>query len=85
MSILKNKFESFGWESFQCDGHSEDALNKGLRDLFINRPHNKPGVLILDTVKGKGIDFMENSLDWHYGVLDQEHFDKAMLQVCVKN
>ena len=85
MDNLRNKFESFGWESFQCDGHSKDDLTNGLNNLFLSRPHNKPGVLILDTVKGKGVDFMENSLDWHYGVLDKAHFDKAMMQLCVKS
>ncbi len=61
---LKHKFESFGWNAFNCNGHKhleiKDTFKKALKDK------NKPKVIIFDTVKGKGIANFENKLISHY-------------------
>lgn len=78
---LADKFKSFGWETYESDGHTKDKITKSLDNLFYNRPMKKPGVLIFDTVKGKGITFMENNLEWHYKTLDKETYDKCKVEL----
>lgn len=59
---LRAKFESFGWEYLDVDGHSIDALFNALTSSNLN----KPRAIIARTIKGKGIKSMENKLEWHY-------------------
>jgi transketolase len=59
---LSKKWEAFNWEVFEINGHD-------FTDLARVTHHNnqtKPRVFIADTVKGKGVSFMENSVRWHY-------------------
>ena len=58
---LIDKGVSFGWNVQSIDGHDIDALIEA-----IEKPSNKPICIIANTIKGKGVDFMENSVDWHY-------------------
>ncbi|MFT3965692.1 MAG: transketolase [Sphingobium sp.] len=61
---LHAKFEAFGWAVREVNGHDHDALAKAL----CIRPWEpgKPSMLIAHTVKGKGVPFMENKVEWHY-------------------
>lgn len=61
---LEEKWRSFGWETRRCDGHDIEKLLSCLEDVR-NRRNGKPLCIIADTVKGKGVDFMENQLNWH--------------------
>ena len=61
---LRKKFESFGWSVKQIDGHDHKKLQKTLTKLPWKK--YKPSVLIANTVKGKGVSFMENNNQWHY-------------------
>ena len=61
---LKDKWKSFGFEVRDVDGHDIEALKKHLRDVpFVP---DKPSALICHTVKGKGIEFVENDPTWHH-------------------
>ncbi len=64
------KWRDFGWNVLEADGHDVAAL----KDAFDQAKacKGKPTVIIADTVKGKGADFMENQTNWHYGGLDEE-------------
>ena len=59
---LKNKLESFGAKVFRCDGHN---INK-IQNLLDLKVFKKPKIIIADTIKGKGVSFMENNNLWHY-------------------
>jgi transketolase len=61
---LSAKWESFGWAASEVDGHDLEALD----GLFGKLPFSpgKPSVVIAHTVKGKGVSFMENRIEWHY-------------------
>lgn len=59
---LKNKFENFGWNVIEIDGHNHEELVKSLKKANIS----KPTMIIANTIKGKGISFMENNILWHY-------------------
>jgi transketolase len=57
------KFKAFGWESIECDGHDLVGIHEA---LLRARDHREgPVVIIADTVKGKGVSFMENQCGWH--------------------
>ncbi|MFZ4664072.1 MAG: transketolase [Caldilineaceae bacterium] len=64
---LADKWRAFNWEVHEVDGHNLAALV----DLFDNlrTDGNKPHMIIADTIKGKGIEWMENSRVWHLGYL----------------
>lgn len=75
---LVAKFESFGWNVLDIDGHNHQAiLNAFESQINID----KPTVIIANTIKGKGVDFMENQLAWHYKSPNQTQFDQALQQL----
>ena len=61
---LEKKFEIFGWHVERCDGHNYAALDN-VFERFRNIT-DKPKLLIADTIKGKGISFVEKNLGWHH-------------------
>lgn len=76
---LAQKWQSFGWRVITCDGHDHDALAAALAQAF--EPADIPSVIIADTVKGKGVDFMEDEARWHYGALDSHMLAVALASV----
>ncbi len=70
------KWRSFGWNVAECDGHSVKEITAALSEK-----QEKPFALIANTVKGKGISFMENAAQWHNGVLTQKLFEQAVSEV----
>jgi transketolase len=72
---LDDKWRAFGWEVLEIDGHDMNAIAKA-----IDTAHGikgKPVVVIAKTVKGKGVDFMEDQTKWHYGAIDSALGDQA--------
>ena len=65
LSSLKNKFLSFGLNVSEVDGHNVNKIEKKIKK-HLNLKNNKSHVLICNTIKGRGIDFAENSLEWHH-------------------
>lgn len=77
---LKNKFDSFGFVANEVDGHSIDEL----MNIFMNMDEiakGKPMAIIANTVKGKGVSFMENQKQWHHAVMSEEQRDMALKEV----
>jgi transketolase len=60
---LYEKWKSFGWNVVSIDGHNHKKLVKNLK-----KKQNKPTVIIANTIKGKGVSFMENDNNWHYRI-----------------
>lgn len=75
---LHKKWESFGWEVHSVDGHNVDELYS---TLIKDKIENKPKILIANTIKGKGISFMENNNAWHHNRLTQNFYDQAILEL----
>lgn len=73
---MKKKFEAFGWNAEEVDGHNIEALVDVLREK-----HDKPFAVIAHTIKGKGISFMENQPEWHHKVLTKELYYRAMTEL----
>lgn len=76
---LKSKWTSFGWEVVEVDGNNIEELLK----VFNNIPakEGKPTMIIANTIKGKGISFMENVPKWHHGVLTEEQYKQAIKEL----
>ena len=65
------KFSSFGWDTYIITGHNENLLIK-----TINKQKKKPLAIIANTIKGKGVSFMENNPEWHHKKVDNQTIDK---------
>lgn len=76
---LRSRWESFGWEVTEVDGHNLADLIGTLKMIPIKQ--NKPHLVLANTIKGKGISFLENNAKWHHGVPDKEHFLQAMDEI----
>lgn len=76
---LAAKWEAFGWQAVEVDGHDPAALLAVLRTPAAGR--DRPLCVIARTVKGRGVSFMENEVHWHHGVLNRGHFDAAMAEL----
>jgi transketolase len=76
---LGDKFRSFGWEVRECDGHNMAEVVDALDALPYSS--NKPNCLILNTVKGKGASFAEDTYLWHQNTVNQEIYDKAISEL----
>ena len=72
---FQEKWRSFGWNVTEIDGHEMEAII-GALDAAAAGKNGKPTLIIANTVKGKGCDFMEGNTDWHYGGLDSETIDQ---------
>jgi len=70
------KWEAFGWRALTTDGHDTIKIKETLREALAAR--GKPAVIIADTVKGKGISYMENDYTWHSGSLTEEQFARGV-------
>jgi transketolase len=73
---FRDKWESFGWEVAEVDGHDHDSIRATFRT--IPRRDGKPTCILAHTVKGKGISFMENTVLWHYRTAQGEELTAAL-------
>ena len=73
MDNLEGKFKSFNWDVVTVNGHN-------CNEIFgaINKVHYKPLAIIADTVKGKGVSFIENDYKWHNHRLTDVQYEQAM-------
>ncbi len=76
---LAEKFRAFGWAVQELDGHDHDLLSKSLGSLPWTS--GRPSVLIAHTVKGKGVSFMENKVEWHYKSPTKEQLEQALSEI----
>lgn len=77
MTNIVNKFQSFGWESIEVDGHNLLEI----KETIISMNSMKPKCIIANTIKGKGISFMENKIEWHYKSPNLEQYEIALKEL----
>ena len=75
---LDTKFESFGFDVAIIDGHDFDAIEGALAQA---KASDKPFAIIMKTVKGKGVSFMENQVGWHGKACNPEEYKVAMAEL----
>ena len=76
---LAKKFEAFQWSVKEIDGHDHEQIHNALDSLPWE--DGKPRCLIAHTIKGKGVDFMENDLKWHYSSPNDAELISALQQL----
>lgn len=75
------KFEAFGWQVMEMDGNNMDAVLSGLKKAKTMLGKEKPVVILMKTIMGKGIDFMEGTHEWHGIAPNDEQLQKALDQL----
>jgi transketolase len=76
---LADKLSAFGWAVRDVDGHDHDALRTNLESTPWQA--GKPQMLIAHTIKGKGVPFMENKVEWHYRSPNEEQLAEALAAI----
>lgn len=74
---LADKLSAFGWDVVDIDGHDHQDLNEALA----HRHLEKPRAILARTIKGRGVSFMENQVDWHYRSPNEEQLAAALLEL----
>jgi transketolase len=77
---LEKKFEAFGCETRYINGHSMEEIVETLDEITVNK-NGKPKCVILETVKGKGVSYMENVAEWHGIAPNDEEYERAMEEI----
>lgn len=73
---MVQKFQAFGFDAMEIDGHNYSEIDHALERAV--QSEQKPVAIIADTIKGKGVSFMEDRLEWHYQSTSDEQFQRAM-------
>jgi len=76
---LVEKWKSFGWHTLEVDGHDYRSLMEGVNRAFSYK--GAPTMIIARTVKGKGVSFMENQVDWHGKSPGKDEYEKALREL----
>ena len=76
---LVDKWKSFGWHAIEIDGHDFDQIQKSFQVARLNK--DAPTVIIANTVKGKGISFMEDDNNWHYRTPNEDELRSALIEL----
>ena len=81
LSSLKEKFLAFHWEVLEMDGNKMEEVIATVNKAKTMTGKGKPVVIIMETVMGKGVDFMENNHEWHGSAPNKEQYKKAVEQL----
>lgn len=79
MTPLDEKFKAFNWNVLKVNGHDYTEILKALQ--YARQTKGQPTVILLDTVKGKGVSFMENQVDWHGKAPNEEQLRQALVEL----
>ena len=74
---LAAKWRAFGWNVIEIDGHNHDEIRKAL----LSKDKSRATCIIANTVKGKGISFMEDTVLWHYRAPQREDYDNSVKEL----
>jgi len=76
---LIEKWKAFGWEVIEVDGNNIQQLLETFKKIPCHK--GKPHLILANTIKGKGVSFMENDIKWHHRVPSKEEFQKALKEL----
>ncbi|TYP57812.1 transketolase [Thermosediminibacter litoriperuensis] len=74
--IIQDKFRAFGWNVIDVDGHDFEDIIRGIEEAVNTK--GRPTVIVAKTVKGKGVPFMENQVDWHGKAPSRQQAEEAL-------
>lgn len=75
------KFESFGCEVVKIDGHNFDDMEKAFKKFHKNLGSGKPFAILMKTVKGKGVSYMEDQAGWHGKAPNDAEYEQGMAEL----
>ncbi len=78
---IREKFEAFGWTTLEMNGNKMDEVVKALDTAKSLTGKGKPIAILMHTIMGKGIDFMENDHNWHGVAPNDDQLQKALAQL----
>ncbi|MCI8649030.1 MAG: transketolase [Anaerotruncus sp.] len=81
MGDIPAKWRAFGWNVIECDGHDVAAISDAIDAAKANKGTGVPTIIIAETVKGKGISFMEGKNTWHGAPINDENYAKAVQEL----
>lgn len=73
---IDKKFEAFGWNVIVCSAHDFDELERAIENA--KNTKGKPTAIVMKSVKGKNVSFMENNAAWHGSVPNEEQYNQAI-------
>ncbi|AJD31865.1 transketolase [Clostridium sporogenes] len=76
---LVEKWQAFNWNVIEIDGHDYDEIYVALKNAYNEK--DRPTVIIAHTIKGKGVSFMEDKLEWHYKSPNEEEYKSAIKEL----
>ena len=76
---VDKKFESFGWNVLVIDGHNYCEIKDAFAKAKLEK--GRPTAIIMNTVKGKGVSFMENNVSWHGSAPNEEQYNTAIAEL----
>ena len=78
MDNLSDKIKAFNWEVIEIDGHNLQEIYSSIEQA---KQLDKPVAIIANTIKGKGVSFMENNASWHGKAPSKDDYEKAILEL----
>lgn len=81
MGDLTKKWQAFGWEVLEMDGHDITSLRTTLAKAKAQTGKGKPVIIIMKTIMGKGVDYMMGTHKWHGSAPSKEQAEKALTQL----
>ncbi len=84
---LDKRFEAFGCKVIRINGHNFDEIENAFKFFHENKKGTQPTVILMNTIKGKGVSFMENEVGWHGKAAKPAECEKAIaeLEIARKN
>ena len=79
---VEERWKAFGWNVLSVPGNDISAIDSAVNEAKATK--GKPTVIILNTVKGCGVSFMENNVLWHHKVMIDEQYSQAILELTSK-
>ena len=76
---IEDRWRAFGWAAERVDGHDMQQIHQGVQRLLA--AGDRPGVLVADTIKGKGVSFMEGQAQWHSGPTNEKETQQALQEL----
>ena len=79
MYDIEKKWQSFNWNTLVIDGHDITEIRQAFQEKSFSK--NRPLAIIANTIKGKGVSFMENDNAWHGKVISEEYYEQAIEEI----
>ncbi|HTB25415.1 MAG TPA: transketolase [Puia sp.] len=78
---IRQKFDAFGWKTLETNGNNMEEIVSALKDAKSLTGKGQPVAILMHTIMGKGVDFMENDHGWHGSAPNDEQLKKALAQI----